>query len=100
MFARKVSGTSANRRSASLSNNSSYVVSARDEYSLADTTYDELLDKLADRRFADVPDTLRANIVAYYGAGDPPAGASPDQRKRSIKIQLNVTQLNAGCSCL
>jgi hypothetical protein len=43
---------------------------ARGEYTLADETYDELLDKLADREFADVPAALRTNIVAFYGATD------------------------------
>ncbi len=43
---------------------------ARGEYSLADKTYDELLDKLADREFAGVPPELRANLVAFYGAAD------------------------------
>lgn len=37
----------------------------RGEYALADVTYDDLLDKLADRKFADVPAALSANIVAY-----------------------------------
>src|SRR4029077_6859697 len=39
---------------------------ARGEYTLADETYDELMDKLADREFADVPVALRTNIVAFY----------------------------------
>ena len=43
---------------------------ARGDYALADETYDELLDKLSDREFADVPPALRANIVAFYGAAD------------------------------
>jgi hypothetical protein len=45
-------------------------VTARGEYTLADETYDELLDKLADREFADMPPALRANIVAFYGEAD------------------------------
>lgn len=44
----------------------------RGEYSLADVTYDELLDKLARHAFADLPPALAANIVAYYGATDLP----------------------------
>jgi zinc dependent phospholipase C len=72
---------------------------ARGEYSLADITYDELLDKLADRRFAGVPAALGANIVAYYGAADPLPGAIPDQQKRSIRIRSHVASLKATCSC-
>jgi Zinc dependent phospholipase C len=72
---------------------------ARGEYSLADVTYDELLDRLADRRFADVPEALGANIVAYYGAADPLPGAIRDQQKRSTRIRLQVASLRASCSC-
>jgi hypothetical protein len=43
---------------------------ARGEYTLADDTYAKLLDKLDDREHADIPAALRANIVAFYGAGD------------------------------
>ena len=71
----------------------------RGEYSLADVTYDELLDKLADRRFADVPAALSANIAAYYGASDPVPGAMPDEQKRSTRIRLQVELLKAACSC-
>ena len=49
---------------------------ARGEYSLADTTYDELLDKLANREFAHAPAALSANLFAYYGS-DPPIAARP-----------------------
>ena len=43
---------------------------ARGEYTLADDTYAELLDKLDDRQYTDVSPALRANIIAFYGAGD------------------------------
>jgi Zinc dependent phospholipase C len=49
---------------------------ARGEYALADATYDELLDKLATRKFANASAALSANLLAYYG-GDPPAAARP-----------------------
>jgi len=39
----------------------------RREYSMADDTYDELLGKLADRKFAGVSDGLRSNLVDFYG---------------------------------
>jgi Zinc dependent phospholipase C len=45
-------------------------VTMRGEYGLADETYGELLDKLAEREYADVPAALGANIVAFYGATD------------------------------
>ena len=72
---------------------------ARDEYSLADVTYDELLDKLADRGFADVLAALSAHVAAYYGAGDPLPRAIPDQQKRATKIRSQVALLKATCSC-
>jgi hypothetical protein len=49
---------------------------ARGEYSLADITYDELLDKLADRKCANSSAALNANLLAYYGA-EPPVAARP-----------------------
>jgi Zinc dependent phospholipase C len=49
---------------------------ARGEYSLADTTYDELLDKLANREVAHASAALSANLLAYYGS-DPPIAARP-----------------------
>jgi hypothetical protein len=70
-------------------------LTVRGEYSLADEAYDELLDKLADRAFADVPAALRANIVAYYGAADPLPGASPDQQKRLARARAQVALLTA-----
>jgi zinc dependent phospholipase C len=70
-------------------------LTTRGEYSLADDTYDQLLDKLAGRRFADVPAALSANMVAYYGAADPLPGATADQQKQSTKIQLEVRELAA-----
>jgi hypothetical protein len=72
---------------------------ARGEYLLADVTYDELVHKLADRGFADVPAALSANIVAYYGAADSLPGADAHQQKRSAGIRLQVALLKATCSC-
>jgi Zinc dependent phospholipase C len=72
---------------------------ARGEYSLADETYDRLLDKLADRAFAGAPAALSANIVAYYGGAEPLSGATLEQQKRSTKIRMQVALLKATCSC-
>ena len=71
----------------------------RDEYPLADATYDELLDTLARRAFADVPDALSANIVAYYGDADPSPESDPGRQKRSTTIQSQVASLKAACAC-
>lgn len=72
---------------------------ARGEYALADATYDELLDKLADRAFADVPAALSANLVAYYGAADPLPAAVLDPQNRTTKIRSQVALLRTTCSC-
>jgi hypothetical protein len=72
---------------------------ARGEYSLADVTYDELLDKLGDRKFADVPASLSANLVAYYGNADPLPGAIRDEQKRSTKVRQHLASLKVACSC-
>jgi hypothetical protein len=72
---------------------------ARGEYPLADVTYDELLDKLADRKFADVPASLSANLVAYYGNADPLPGTIRDGQKRSTKVRQRLASLKAACSC-
>ena len=71
----------------------------RGEYSLADATYDELLDTLARRAFADVPDALSANIVAYYGDADPSPESDRGRQKRSTTIQSQVASLKAACAC-
>jgi hypothetical protein len=44
---------------------------ARGEYSLADETYAELLNKHAEHKFARMPKALGANLVTYYGSQDP-----------------------------
>jgi hypothetical protein len=68
---------------------------ARGEYSLADATYDELLNKLAGRDFADVSAALSANLVAYYGSAEPLAGNIADQQKRSTRLRLQLASLTA-----
>jgi hypothetical protein len=67
----------------------------RGEYGLADDTYDELLDKLAGRAFADVPDTLRVNMIRYY---EVPARTPPrtrKERKRAERTGRETTALSA-----
>jgi hypothetical protein len=71
---------------------------ARGEYSLADATYDELLDKLADRKFAGVSAALTANLVTYFGTADPLPGPIPEQQQRSIKIRSQIVLLQAASS--
>jgi hypothetical protein len=67
----------------------------RSEYALADATYDELLDKLAGHHFADVPEALRANLVAYYGSAGPLPGNPANEQRQSAKVRLQLASLDA-----
>ena len=66
--------------------------SAHGEYELADETYAELLHKLADRKFAGVPDALRKNIAAFYSAA-PNRITSKKERKRVARIREELAGL-------
>jgi hypothetical protein len=65
------------------------------DYALADATYDELLDKLARRAFANVPPALADNIMSYYGAADPLPGDHSRKHTRSRKIRQQLASLEA-----
>ena len=67
--------------------------SAYGEYSLADETYAKLLDKLAGRMFAGVPDPLRKNIAAFYAAA-PSRNLGKKEQKRLAKIREQLSTLN------
>ena len=69
--------------------------SVHGEYALADEAYAELLDKLAGRKFADVPADLRNNINRYYSAPGPVAGIDRKERRRAEKIKQQLAALNA-----
>jgi hypothetical protein len=65
--------------------------SALGEYRLADDTYAELLDKLAHRKFAAVPDPLRKHIAAFYAAAPRrPLGKKEQKRLAKIHSQVNA----------
>ena len=67
--------------------------SAHGEYTLADETYAELLDRLTGHRLATVPDDLRANINAFYAAA-PNRMSDKKERKRTAKIKQRLALLN------
>jgi hypothetical protein len=67
--------------------------SASGEYALADETYDDLLDKLADHKFAGVPEAMRADLIAHYGAAGPAPDATRAQQKRADRIRSQVALL-------
>jgi hypothetical protein len=62
------------------------------EYSLTDSTYAELLNKLADAHFAELTPELRANILAFYQNPRPPAFAAKNPAKWT-KTLSELTQL-------
>jgi hypothetical protein len=65
---------------------------AHGEYPLADDTYAELLDRLAARKFANVPRALRENVTAYY-AGGLNGHLSRKEHKRTAKIREQLARL-------
>ncbi len=67
----------------------------RGEYSLADETYDQLLGKLADRKFADVPEGLRSNILDYYGDVHSLPDGTDAQRTQAARIRDELGRLGA-----
>ena len=68
---------------------------ARGEYPLADDTYAELVDKLAERGFAGVPERLRTNITRFYAALDPRPNESKKDRKRDARVKQELAALSA-----
>jgi hypothetical protein len=67
----------------------------RGEYSLADETYDQLLGKLADRKFVDVPEGLRSNILDYYGDVGSIPESTGAQQTRTARIREQLGRLGA-----
>ena len=68
---------------------------ARGEYPLADETYAELVDKLAKRGFAGVPEPLRANVTRFYANFDPLPNESKKERKRDARVKQELAALSA-----
>jgi len=66
------------------------------EYSLADSTYERLLEKLADRKFAGVPPALARNIAAYFGETQILPGDTSRRHKRSRKVREQLAGLRTG----
>jgi hypothetical protein len=67
--------------------------SAHGEYTLADDTYTELLNRLTGHRLANLPDALRQNINAFYAAA-PNRMSSRKERKRAAKIKEELATMN------
>jgi hypothetical protein len=65
------------------------------EYSLADKTYEKLLEKLAGGKFAGVPPALATNIAAYFGDVQILPGDTSRRHKRSRKVRERLDSLRA-----
>jgi hypothetical protein len=65
------------------------------EYSLSDDTYRELLKRLSDQQFANVPPALSTNIRKYFAALDI-TKLTGRERKRGQQIQKMLAALNHG----
>jgi len=62
---------------------------AHGDYGLADETYADLLGRLAERHFGNVPPALRQNILAYYAAApDKISGKKELKRMKRVRVQL------------
>jgi hypothetical protein len=60
------------------------------EYSLADDTYRELLDRLTKRAFRDTPQPLRQNVLAFYGPTPAPASEQDHKHWKSVQRALSA----------
>jgi hypothetical protein len=60
------------------------------ESALADETYDDLLGKLADHKFANVSADLQKNLVAHYGDVHLLPAGTDAERERSLNIRLRL----------
>jgi len=67
--------------------------SALGEYAMADQAYEKLLEKLADRKFADVPPALARNITAYFGDVQFLPDDTSRRHKRSVKVRAQLDSL-------
>jgi hypothetical protein len=68
--------------------------SAHGDYTLADETYAELLDRLTGHRLASVPGDLRGNINAFYATA-PNRYSDKHERKRAKEVKERLATLNA-----
>lgn len=62
------------------------------EYDLTDEAYAKLLDKLADRNFADISPELRKNVLDFYGTTNVPVFAKKNPG-RWTKVLANIALL-------
>ena len=64
------------------------------KYSLADKAYADLLDRLTQTQFKNMPPELRANILSYYADASLPF-ATKKKPKEWAKVQADLNDLKA-----
>src|SRR5499427_1590255 len=69
------------------------VDTALGEYTLADATYEKLLEKLADRKFVGVPPELAKNITGFFGDVQVLPGDTSRHHKRSARVRERLDTL-------
>jgi hypothetical protein len=67
--------------------------STRGEYTLADETYAELLERLTSKMPTTVPDALRAEILRFYGTVDVLKARDKKERRELEKIEKELAIL-------
>jgi hypothetical protein len=93
-FKQSLDALSAARLNLSNTNFDTGKPTTRGEYSMADDTYDALLEKLADRKFANVSNSLRLNLAAYYGDAGSLAIVTDARPGRLEKIRKHLAMLD------
>jgi len=68
------------------------------EYTLADNTYEKLVEKLADDHFSNLPPELADNIVAFFGDVDVLPGDRSRHHKHSAKLRQQLDLMAAARS--
>jgi hypothetical protein len=94
-FKQSLDALSAGRLNLSNTNFDTGQLTKRGEYSMADDAYDALLEKLADRKFANVSNSLRSNLAAHYGEVGSLAIVTDPQPKRLEEIRKHLAMLDA-----
>jgi hypothetical protein len=67
----------------------------RGEYTLADETYGELLDRLTSQMPMTVPDAMRAEILRFYGTMDVSKARDKKEREQLEKIDKGLAILKS-----
>ena len=65
------------------------------EYPLADDTYAELTERLAEQGFDTAPDAMRRDLIAFYDSARIPSGGGREERKRWNELQRALKMLAA-----